>query len=784
MPHVVVIIIISFLFRMASACFFHHRTSTSFPSQYCGPDRIPTACYQFGEAGNYYKDGNVHNGVVHSWLEDAHRVPIPKITSSLESSSWEERLREEATEALLPVFFPKDFSAKYNNDNGANNLVASNNGQRKKCSILTAELSLKRLLRNKYRHANENDANDITAKEDADTSILATANASRRRLAALVLGTSILRLRHWYSVVFIVGSGNRRCQTMDCIHHEQQQQQQQLRNSTKLPFHRIPYPLDSYSLDMFIQCKNIDGDDGSGAAAASVDSKEEILMPSNNDIDNYSTGERSLVRAMVDEHARYLSSQMLMSNDRNNDHDEEDDALSIHLRSTSSLSTGMLLSVQHSLPPFLTSSLLFQYGIERTKQICKVLNRPGPITLRRNAIRFSGTDDELCRWLKEEDEMNVRQMRWTGAEEAKWDDRVESNNLIMTATSDGSNNYIVCSASSFGPGNVMPPDGAIELTSFDLTKSTTSTTAEQQHHRHKSIWSTAGWKEGYFEVQDVGSQVIVKSIGAAPGMTILDYCAGNGGKTFGLASSIMANVITGSHLPTVGGHSTYSKIVAHDIVEERLRQIEGSMMRAGFAIHHNGRDGMGGRRSYIVQNIHGDQNCTIKLATTTDLADCQNDSTSTVSPPPLHFDAVLVDAPCSSTGVLRRRPSQRWDLTEDQIYEAFPKMQLEILEKAASYVKDDGGRLVYSTCSILREENACVANMFELSDTYREGDFERWDFVPVVTSDDHFYAESSTMDDDDSGTFAKERCSNIITLLPTERSDGFFIARWRRRKNP
>ena len=756
---VVVIIIISFLFRMAStSCFLHHRTTTtSFQSRHHDPNRIPAACcHLFGEASNYEKD-------------------IPITTSS---TAWEERLRQEATEALLPVFFPKELPTKYkNDDDGVNDLGR----ERKKCTILSAELSLKRLLRNKYRRAtNENDADGITSKGGADTAILATAsNASRRRLAALVLGTSIMRLRHWYSVVFVVGSGNSSCPTMDIMHHKQQQ----LRNSTKLPFHLlIPYPLDSYSLDMLIPCNNIDGNGGSGGAA-SVDSREEILMPSHNDIGNFSTGERSLVRAMVDEHARYLSSQTLMSDDRNNDH-EDNDALSIHLQSTASLSTDMLLSVQHSLPPFLTSSLLFQYGIERTKQICKVLNRPGPITLRRNAIRFSGTDDELCRWLKKEDEIDVRRMRWVEAgEEAKWDGRGENNNLLMTATSDGSNNYIVCSASSFGPGNVMPPDGAIELTSFDTTKTTMLTTAEQQHHRRKSIWSTAGWKKGYFEVQDVGSQIIVSSIGAAPGMTILDYCAGNGGKTFGLASSIMANAITGSHLPTVGGHSTYSKIVAHDIVEARLRQIEGSMMRAGFAIHHNGKGGMGGRSSYIVQNIHGDQNCTIQLATTTDLADCQNDSTSTVSPPPLRFDAVLVDAPCSSTGVLRRRPSQRWDLAEDQIYKALPKLQLEILAKAASYVEDDGGRLVYSTCSLLREENECVASMFELSDTYREGDFERWDFVPIVTSDDHFYVEKSAVDYDDRGTFAKERFSNTITLLPTERSDGFFIARWRRRKN-
>jgi 16S rRNA C967 or C1407 C5-methylase (RsmB/RsmF family) len=227
-----------------------------------------------------------------------------------------------------------------------------------------------------------------------------------------------------------------------------------------------------------------------------------------------------------------------------------------------------------------------------------------------------------------------------------------------------------------------------------------------------------------------------------------------------------------------GGHSTFSSIVAHDVVEERLRQIEGSMMRAGFVINANGNDGMkGGHRSYISQKRHGDYNCTIEISTSTDL-------TVEYSSPTLRFDAVLVDAPCSSTGVLRRRPSQRWDLTEAQMYDALPKLQLEILEKAASFVGTAGGRLVYSTCSILREENEGVAKMFESSDIYREGGFERWDFVPVVTSDGHSYAENDTMNDDGGGAFFKEGCSNAINLLPSKSgSDGFFIARWKRRKN-
>ncbi|KAL3772781.1 hypothetical protein ACHAWU_003340, partial [Discostella pseudostelligera] len=552
----------------------------------------------------------------------------------------------------------------------------------------------------------------------------------------------------------------------------------------KLTYHLIPYPLDPNLLESLSRdYTTTDGDCGIDGAT-SIDCLEEASIPSHN-TDNYSSEQRVLVRAMVDEHARYLSSQSLMSDDDH--HTEEENALSTHLQSTS-YNAAMKLSILYSLPPFLTASLLSQFGYERTEQICIVTNRPGPITFRKNAIQFSGTDDELRKWLKEEDGIDARSMRWEG-EGMQWRARGRNNNLLMSVASNlSSNNYIVgrlSSVSSSRLGTIMPPDGAIELmndtpltSSLDATISTTTDGIDQQKRR-KSIWSTKGWKNGYFEVQDAGSQIIVQSLEVVPGMSILDYCAGNGGKTLGMASSVMAYAATMAHPPAgkKGGHSTFSTIVAHDVVEERLRQIEGSMMRAGFVINENGNDGMkGGRRSYISQKIHGDYNCTIEVSTSTDL--------TVEYSSPLRFDAVLVDAPCSSTGVLRRRPSQRWDLTEAQMYDSLPKLQLEILERAASFVGKDGGRLVYSTCSILREENECVAKMFESSDTYREGGFKRWDFVPVVASDDHSSAENDTMNDDVGGEFSKEVCSNVINLLPSKSgSDGFFIARWRRHIN-
>jgi 16S rRNA C967 or C1407 C5-methylase (RsmB/RsmF family) len=732
-----VVVIFSFLIPMESACFIHHRYAYYSPSchvgHYCDRYRIATACHIFDVTSNY------DNGT-----DGVPSLFVATKTKSMPPSSWEEMLRQEATEALLPVFFPKKSTTEDN--------------------IITAELSLKRLLRNKYRHANTTDENDTSKKlvdgGSSNTAILENANASRRRLAALVLGTSIMRLRHWYNVVFSVGLGESVLNNDDGTPQKHQQHQ----HGTQLPFHLIPYPLDSNLLAMLLRSNIIDGDGDSTGAALIDGSLEGASISSQQNVGTYSTEETALVRAMVDEHSRYLSSQSLTRNDHRDAESEEVDHLfSIRLQSTISDNPALSLSIQYSLPPFLTASLLSRYGYERTKEICIVTNRPGPITLRRNAIRFSGTDDELCRWLKEEDGIDVRRMR---------QGKDGSNNLLMAVTSgDGSNNYIVTnSATSSDMGTIIPPNGAIELmsdslTTFNTATTTATTTSVEQHRQRKSIWSTNGWNNGYFEVQDAGSQVIVQSLEVVPGMTILDYCAGNGGKTFGLASSLMEHAGGGRDVK-------HSKIVAHDVVEERLRQIEGSMMRVGFAIDESGNERIkGGRRSYVVQNCHGDY-CSgiLEIETTTDLS---------LDRHALRFDAVLVDAPCSSTGVLRRRPSQRWDLKEGQVYEALPKLQLEILEKAASFVDEAGGRLVYSTCSILREENECVANLFELSDTYREGDFERWDFVLAGTSDESF---ENGEDDDDSGAFSKDRCSNTITLLPSEGSDGFFIARWRRRQ--
>lgn len=124
-------------------------------------------------------------------------------------------------------------------------------------------------------------------------------------------------------------------------------------------------------------------------------------------------------------------------------------------------------------------------------------------------------------------------------------------------------------------------------------------------------------------------------------------------------------------------------------------------------------------------------------------------------------DVVLVDAPCSSTGVLRRRPSQRYLLQHEEIIHHFPTLQVSILKEAASLVKV-GGRLVYATCSICRNENENVVELFENS-LHFETQWTRWSFDEWKEND-----KSDTLD----------HCLNI--LPNKDGSDGFFIARWKR----
>lgn len=160
------------------------------------------------------------------------------------------------------------------------------------------------------------------------------------------------------------------------------------------------------------------------------------------------------------------------------------------------------------------------------------------------------------------------------------------------------------------------------------------------------------FKDGWIEPQDEAAQIVVLLAGAAPGMVVLDYCAGAGGKALALAAQME-------------GRGT---LIAHDLTHARLKPLIHRAERAGA-------DGL------------------IRLFAAADDAALSADA----------FDIVLVDAPCSGTGTWRRQPEGRLRLTEAELT-GYIEQQREILEKAARHVRP-GGRLVYATCSLLPCEN-------------------------------------------------------------------------------
>ncbi|RYC31829.1 RsmB/NOP family class I SAM-dependent RNA methyltransferase [Lichenibacterium minor] len=172
--------------------------------------------------------------------------------------------------------------------------------------------------------------------------------------------------------------------------------------------------------------------------------------------------------------------------------------------------------------------------------------------------------------------------------------------------------------------------------------------------RAPALAAEPAYVKGFVEVQDEGSQVAALLSGAKPGMQVLDLCAGSGGKTLALAS-MMENK---------------GQIFATDLDGRRLMPIYDRLARAGV-------------RNVQVRAPKGRQ---------TALGDLQG-----------RFDVVFVDAPCTGTGTWRRNPDAKWRLRPGALEERI-KEQDEILATAVSCVKP-GGRLVYVTCSVLREEN-------------------------------------------------------------------------------
>ena len=168
-----------------------------------------------------------------------------------------------------------------------------------------------------------------------------------------------------------------------------------------------------------------------------------------------------------------------------------------------------------------------------------------------------------------------------------------------------------------------------------------------------NVFQTEAFKKGYFEVQDASSQLVAEFLDAKPGMRVVDACAGAGGKTLHLAS-LMENK---------------GQIIALDIYANKLNELKRRAKRNGA---HN------------IEPRHIDSTKVIKKL---------YDKT----------DRVLIDAPCSGLGVLRRNPDAKWKL-QPEFLDKIKLTQSEILSSYARMVKP-GGKLVYATCSVLPSEN-------------------------------------------------------------------------------
>jgi 16S rRNA (cytosine967-C5)-methyltransferase len=170
------------------------------------------------------------------------------------------------------------------------------------------------------------------------------------------------------------------------------------------------------------------------------------------------------------------------------------------------------------------------------------------------------------------------------------------------------------------------------------------------------------FKEGAIEVQDEGSQLLAQLVGARRGEMVVDFCAGAGGKTLALGA-VMRNT---------------GRLYAFDVSDKRLAKLKPRLARSGLS------------------NVHP-----VVIA---------HENDAKVKRLAGKIDRVLVDAPCSGLGTLRRNPDIKWRQSVDALAELKLK-QASILAGASRLVKT-GGRLVYATCSLLNEENDAVVADF------------------------------------------------------------------------
>jgi 16S rRNA (cytosine967-C5)-methyltransferase len=254
-------------------------------------------------------------------------------------------------------------------------------------------------------------------------------------------------------------------------------------------------------------------------------------------------------------------------------------------------------STAHSLPDWLIRRWQHRYNPETLTALCETINSIPPITIRTNTLK--ATRQQLMRSLQDDIE------------------------------------------------HVSPAPDAPDAITMNKLK--------------RSIPDLSAFKNGWFQVQDEAAQLVSLLLDPQPGESVLDACAGLGGKTAHLAQ-LMQNK---------------GRITAIDRDKKKLEQLVAEMQRLGISIVH-------AYRHDLNSNFDSKQ--------------------------PDHFDRILLDAPCSGLGVLRRNPDIKWKSSEADL-KRHTEVQQQLLESLAPRLKPDGV-LVYAVCSIEPEENEAVIDPF------------------------------------------------------------------------